>query len=248
MVMDILGVLIAFVTVMLLFSLFVTAVIQALDFRGFRKHRNLILGMTRLGEALNDSSSNALDVTEFTQLTTRSLLLKKATYVSLEQVKSAYQRLTKLEPGEQIEALFSQIEDEMRVEFKRRTDSISIVVAFVLVIVMQLNAFTLFAQLNQDAQLRSALNAHAQAITKTTELPQQMLDQQRQNLQHFGFKVFPNKNFADVYLDLNQWLGMLLSTILISFGAPFWFNMLKNVVGLKDALALKNEPKPSNSR
>lgn len=41
------------------------------------------------------------------------------------------------------------------------------------------------------------------------------------------------------YLNLNNAIGVLLSGILISLGAPFWFNTLKNLMNLRDMLKPK---------
>ncbi|MEO8019614.1 MAG: hypothetical protein ABI769_17525 [Pseudomonadota bacterium] len=40
--------------------------------------------------------------------------------------------------------------------------------------------------------------------------------------------------------------GVLFMAVLMSFGAPFWYRMLKDVVGLKDALRKKEPPAPVN--
>jgi hypothetical protein len=39
------------------------------------------------------------------------------------------------------------------------------------------------------------------------------------------------------YMDATNIVGVLITAILLSFGAPFWFQQLKNVAGLRDALA-----------
>lgn len=34
----------------------------------------------------------------------------------------------------------------------------------------------------------------------------------------------------------NNWVGVLMTTILLSFGAPFWFNVLREIMNLRDSL------------
>jgi len=35
---------------------------------------------------------------------------------------------------------------------------------------------------------------------------------------------------------LTNWIGVLITTIALALGAPFWFNILQTVIGLRDAL------------
>lgn len=44
-----------------------------------------------------------------------------------------------------------------------------------------------------------------------------------------------------LYRNRHYLVGFLITAVLLSFGAPFWFNVLKELVGLKDALRKKNE-------
>ena len=37
------------------------------------------------------------------------------------------------------------------------------------------------------------------------------------------------------------WPGLLLSWVLVSLGAPFWYDVLKNVMGLRSSLAQKDD-------
>ncbi|MCH9034217.1 MAG: hypothetical protein IID42_06910 [Planctomycetes bacterium] len=36
---------------------------------------------------------------------------------------------------------------------------------------------------------------------------------------------------------LSRWLGMVITATLLTFGAPFWFNTLSDLVSLRDVLA-----------
>ena len=49
-------------------------------------------------------------------------------------------------------------------------------------------------------------------------------------------QVLADKNF---FMDPQHIVGILFTAILLSLGAPFWFNVLKELVGLKDALRKK---------
>jgi hypothetical protein len=40
--------------------------------------------------------------------------------------------------------------------------------------------------------------------------------------------------------------GVLFTAVLMSFGAPMWYRVLRQLVGLKDALRKKEPPAPAN--
>jgi hypothetical protein len=45
------------------------------------------------------------------------------------------------------------------------------------------------------------------------------------------------------YKSTDNWLGVLLTVILLTLGAPFWYNILCTLVNLKDQLQPKSEKK-----
>lgn len=51
---------------------------------------------------------------------------------------------------------------------------------------------------------------------------------------------------AAFYWNIQNVLGILMTTVLISLGAPFWFNTLQNLVNLRDTLAPKKNKKAGN--
>lgn len=53
--------------------------------------------------------------------------------------------------------------------------------------------------------------------------------------------------FDDCWPRLENWVGVLITVVLLSFGAPFWFGLLKNVLQLRDALKpIIQQQKPNN--
>jgi hypothetical protein len=45
----------------------------------------------------------------------------------------------------------------------------------------------------------------------------------------------------------NNWVGMLMTTILLSFGAPFWFNVLREMMNLRDSLTPSGDSTAGNT-
>jgi hypothetical protein len=67
-------------------------------------------------------------------------------------------------------------------------------------------------------------------------------------LHALGFVPMPEKGF---FVDHGpRWpniFGVLITAILLMLGAPFWFNILRNLVSLRDALAGKSDPDAAKS-
>ncbi|GAA6134729.1 hypothetical protein NBRC116188_15180 [Oceaniserpentilla sp. 4NH20-0058] len=260
MLMDILGILTGFVAIMLLFSLLVTALVQgaqaAFDLR-FKNFKSVILHfLENLNTIEHDAakkimaqierhasselhstalpinfSSNKIKVTSINQ---KQLIdtINDTPEMSIDQKEQLKQNVIKH---------FSIIEEVMSQRFKQWMHQISIVMAFVICFVFQLNCFSLLQQLNEDSLLRhQAINASKQ-LEDPLNIEQANLENLQDSLQALNFKITPNE-WVTYYLSisvasLTNWLGIIFSSILISLGAPFWFNRLKDIASLRDKLS-----------
>ena len=326
---DVLGIAIAFITTMLLFSVLVTAIVLFIQQLFSRKHYGLINGMAKLGQAIA-LQEPGFDIAAFKTQLTSGIVIKKAEYVDFEKALQVYQSLSSTAgiKKDELQHMFKQAEEEMSTVFKKQMDKISIVIAGVIVLVMQLDAFALLNRLSLDKAFRDALVSQGQvmltepASTKVKpfgeikqEVDRQFVEAHQQDypalpaldemlanitaenekdtlaalhqqvmpldflsagqgkqlllayqstldgsikqaqqqainttmdqyrsLSKFGFAIFPDKRLA-YYLSWQTLLGLFVSTVLISLGAPFWFHTLKSVVGLKDAIGVKHELK-----
>jgi hypothetical protein len=65
-------------------------------------------------------------------------------------------------------------------------------------------------------------------------------------LAYFDLSLLPNK--SSWYWSLWNLIGLLVTTVFVSLGAPFWFRWLSFLSGLRDALKPKTdeEPEPAN--
>ena len=50
-----------------------------------------------------------------------------------------------------------------------------------------------------------------------------------------------NREWWDRIQDTRKYPGMILAALLISLGAPFWYNILKDLLGLRSALTQKDD-------
>ena len=57
------------------------------------------------------------------------------------------------------------------------------------------------------------------------------------------FDIVPLSHGIEFYWDIGHALGILMTTILISLGAPFWFGTLRKLVNLRDTLAPEESKK-----
>jgi hypothetical protein len=120
---------------------------------------------------------------------------------------------------------------------------ISIGLAFVICFVFQLNCFELLSKLNQDSAYRQQATQMAQALPAASQDSKTPIksEQLQGSLSALDFKIDP-QSWQDYYIkpaisSLTHWLGIIFSAILISLGAPFWFNRLKDMASLRDKLS-----------
>jgi hypothetical protein len=126
------------------------------------------------------------------------------------------------------------------------------VVGFLVCWGIQLDSIQLVNQLAKDDKLRSQLVAQADQALKRydelksqTEVPQKQLAEATKaelgrltkELQSPEIGVIPNTEGRPMELTL----GMIFSGILVGLGAPFWYDLLKRLLGLRSLLAQKDD-------
>ena len=142
--------------------------------------------------------------------------------------------------------------------YKRRVQRIGLVIAAVLCILMNADLTMIGGMLYQDSATRLTLVAVASETTRqpTTALPpsdmlnriNDMLDRSADVRLPLGWSGIGAQADADdprrVPTTIEAWLlkviGMALTVIAVTFGAPFWFSVLKSVMSLR----LDGDPPP----
>lgn len=262
MLMDMLGIFIGFSAIMLIFSLLVTALVHgaqaALNLR-LKNLKNVIEAFFNQVEFLTDEcvetllskidhrGPNQLYATALPlNLPGNKLMLTNIGRQELVDIINSAHELS-IEQREQlvqkVSYYFETLEELMSQRFKQWMHQISIAIALVICFTFQLNCFSVLDELNQDSYYR------AQAANMGSEMLQQDLanwqsDDIQEKMHALDFKITPEQ-WPDYYfaLDLSvltNWLGIIFSTILISLGAPFWFNRLKDLISLRDKLSHKS--------
>ena len=291
--MDVLGIVLAFSSIMLIFSLLVTTLVQSAEATFNLRYRNLKTGILAIGEELTKLQNNSVNIEKSSlykkmdeKLSYRSFMFFgiKKTVVSYEDVVKIFDEYLKADGKydssvingvkDKVGEIFTESENYMRLRFQRIMHVLSIFIALVVAFVFQLNSFSLLQQLSVDQKLRDeyieivgkkdlnkiatknagAINKNvvAKELTKKTEreleaevgLANKDLEVVKNSLVLYDFTIMPNglsyyyKVEGGCLIELlNRWLGVFFSGILISLGAPFWFNSIKKVTSLKDKLS-----------
>jgi superoxide dismutase len=262
MLMDILGVLIGFSAVMLLFSLLTSAIVHGaqatLNLR-LKNMKGIITAFFNHADQLDDSIQKILQ--EKIENRTPNQVYSTVLPVNLLGNKLKLTRIDKQELIDMVQDVqelgsdakdklkakinkdFAALEEVMIQRFKQWMHQISIGVAFVICFAFQLNCFELLTKLNNDSVYR------AQLVQLSTRLDTQPQPSQsdfvpiHNNLSALNFNITPDKwpsYYAQAQVSsLFNWIGIIFSTILISLGAPFWFNRLKDMASLRDKLDKK---------
>ncbi len=133
---------------------------------------------------------------------------------------------------------FDETMDRVTHRFTGRTRLATIIVSAAITAGMQLDAFDLLKRLSVDTATRNVLNAMAASVDR---LPAADLAQvaELRKLAESGYAVVP-ENWAKEW-NPAKIPGMALSVILLSLGAPFWYDALKDLVGLRPVLARKEQ-------
>jgi len=260
--MDILGIMIGFASIMLLFSLLVSALVHgaqaALNLRlrnmkgiigAFFKHCDQV--DDRIHELLNDKLAQRTPDQVYSTVLPVNLLgnrleltrVSKQELIDMVYSVSDMTSDVKEKLKEKIESDFATLEEVMIQRFKQWMHQISIGLAFVICFVFQLNCFELLHKLNQDSAYRQQAIQVVQALPINEGTVPEALDSQKiqGSLSALNFSITPQdwKSYyaSPAMSSLTHWLGVIFSAILISLGAPFWFNRLKDIASLRDKLA-----------
>ncbi len=134
-----------------------------------------------------------------------------------------------------INTWFDQTMDRVSERFTISVRGTTTWCGFVLAVVLQLDAIALVNRLSVDDAVRASLVKQAESATKqaaptTGDLYEVFTTQ--------GLVALPKypDDFAKL-ADLRHFTGILFTTLLLSLGAPFWYNALKQLLQLRSKLA-----------
>ncbi|MGI8991640.1 MAG: hypothetical protein ACR2I2_18925 [Bryobacteraceae bacterium] len=135
-----------------------------------------------------------------------------------------------------IDSWFDGTIDRVTARFTFTTRGLTFVNGLLIAMLIQLDSVALVNRLSMDDALRSSLVQQAAQLDKTP------LDGEK-------IRSLASNDLIDVPT-LDQWWtqwrwskipGILISTMLLSLGAPFWYNSLKTLLRLRSSLADKDD-------
>ncbi|HWC96714.1 MAG TPA: hypothetical protein VG456_08190 [Candidatus Sulfopaludibacter sp.] len=149
-----------------------------------------------------------------------------------------------------VNSWFDQTIDRVSDRFTFTARTVTFFMGLLLAFVVQLDTPLLVNRLATDPQLRASMVQQSVALDVQQHAYDNLNSDQRQQV----FNTLSNGNLVSVPGSPSEWLsnwsgrgphpnptGVLLSAILLSFGAPFWYNALKNLLQLRSVLAQKDD-------
>lgn len=147
-------------------------------------------------------------------------------------------------------AWFDQTIDRVSARFTFTTRGVTFVMGLLLAVAVQLDTTLLVNRLAADPQLRSTLVQQAVTLDTQNHKFDSLSQEDKQQL----ISKLSLNELLSVPANPAEWwanwsgngphpkiAGVLLSAILLSFGAPFWYNALKNLLQLRSVLTRKDD-------
>jgi hypothetical protein len=144
---------------------------------------------------------------------------------------------------------FDQTIDRISDRFTYHTRFVTFGAGLLLALIVQLDTAALVSRLGSDDALRSSLLVEAQHLSVNPNAGQSLDPTELQNIHDLE-----TNNLIGVPVSFSDWerrwskdnapmkiLGILLSSILLSLGAPFWYNALQNLLRLRSLVAVKDD-------
>jgi len=137
---------------------------------------------------------------------------------------------------------------------------VTIVAAILVSILLQLDTVEIYDKLRREPKLVEALVKAAPGTLEQGAAVQGQTDANarekafadlKASIDSTGFELLPSGWFArwpaEKFWWFNHLFGLALSAGLLTLGAPFWFNLLKNLMSLRPALASLVEKRPTSA-
>ena len=135
-----------------------------------------------------------------------------------------------------VENWFNSVMDRLTGKYKRLIQKITLFVALTATVIIGVDTLDLAQDLWHEQEVRAAFTATAQ--TQPASLPQLMNTIGQFNL---GWGKLPQ----DVGGWLQKIIGLAITTLAVSLGAPFWFDILKNLANMRSTGPAPQPPEPS---
>lgn len=193
---------------------------------------------------------------------------KKAVLDSLGNFGSTVERAT-TEPYDRFQRWFGSAQDRAEQWFQVYVRGITIFFSIMVALLLQLDTIDIFHQLRSQPALVAALgqtaprilaqtqpaptaNTSAEGEATQTEEQLRRIEALQHSFDKTGFDLiahpflgrWPGGWWSGL---LRHFGGLLITGVLLTLGAPFWFNLLKNLMNLRPAVATLIERRPQSA-
>jgi hypothetical protein len=155
---------------------------------------------------------------------------------------------------------FGSGQDRAEQWFQIHVRMVTIVAAIVVSVFLQLDTVEIYDKLRHEPKLVEALVKSVPGTLEQGAAVQGQADANardkafadlKKRIDSTGFEVLPKGWFArwpsEKLWWVNHLFGLALSAGLLTLGAPFWFNLLKNLTNLRPAVATLVEKRPTSA-
>jgi len=159
---------------------------------------------------------------------------------------------------------FGSAQDRAEQWFQIHARVITITAAILITVLLQLDTVEIYDKLRDQPKLVEALvksapgvleqgsTVTAEGATASQEARSKAFGNLTEQMKTAGFDIVPPGWFARWRTEsgiwwFNHFFGLLLTAGLLTLGAPFWFNLLKNLTSLRPALANLIEKRPTSA-
>jgi hypothetical protein len=131
---------------------------------------------------------------------------------------------------------FNAAMDRLSGAYKRRIQLLTLCVALVLTLLFGADTLAIADALFKEPTLRAAVTGAAQNASSTQVAPgAQSVGQIVEQLEKTGLPLGWGALPADALGWFKKVIGLLVTTLAVSLGAPFWFDVLRNVSNLRSS-------------
>ena len=137
-----------------------------------------------------------------------------------------------------IESMYDNTTERMTEVYETRIRHQTLIWGLVLAVLINADFLDMYGSLAKNSLIRGKLVAQAQVIDRQMQLMSEQIEQKE------GEEIKLGAVFQGWGAFFNKLLGLFISGLLISFGAPFWHDLLSSFSGLKKVLQERERRKP----
>lgn len=221
------------------------------------KARGLITALHRLDLPAIESRVKLKDIAAAAKIFAPEQ--QKAVLDSLGSFGATVERAT-TQAYDRFQRWFGSGQDRAEQWFQIHVRMVTIVAAVVVSVFLQLDTVEIYDKLRHEPKLVEALVKAAPGTLEQGAAVQGQLDADarkkafadfKEKIDSTGFELLPRGWFARWPAEKLWWFnhlfGLALSAGLLTLGAPFWFNLLKNLTNLRPAVATLVEKRPTSA-